>query len=118
MLLALFAASGGNWMALQSVAWTRMLLTYSQGGHFATAVAKTFDGRHPCELCKKIERARKSEHRSDGAVQQESLASFIAPSVVALFKAEGTSWKMEIPVESADARCDQPAFPPPRSAAA
>ncbi len=27
MLLVLFAASGGHWMALQSLAWTRMLMS-------------------------------------------------------------------------------------------
>ncbi len=54
---------GGHWLLLQTVAWTGMLLKYSQDANFAEAVSKTFDGEHPCPLCKKIKQARKSEQK-------------------------------------------------------
>ena len=117
MLLALFAASGGQWIAWQSVAWTRMLVVYSQGGHVMTAVARTFDGRHPCALCKKIARAKSAESQSDRAAQQAGQDGFVAPPEMAIVKPEGDSWKMENPWLRALLRSTQPIAPPPRSAA-
>jgi hypothetical protein len=39
---------------LQVVAWTRMLYQYSQGSTVSEALQKTFDGKHPCEICKRV----------------------------------------------------------------
>jgi hypothetical protein len=116
MLLVLFAASGGHWMALQSLAWTRMLMSYSREGHIVAAVAKTFDGRHPCSLCKQIERAKSSEPQPLRAMEVENQATFVAPVMVAMVRMDGSSWKMEIPEWHGAARAEQPAPPPPRGA--
>src|SRR5882757_838203 len=86
MLLVLFAAAGGHWMALQSLAWTRMLLSYSQEGQFAQAVTKTFDGRHPCSLCKEIEREKSKEQQPARAVNVEDQAAFLAPVLSAMVR--------------------------------
>ena len=59
--LALALSLGLHWALLQTVAWTGMLFRYSQQATLAEAIAKTFDGRHPCSLCKVIEQARSSE---------------------------------------------------------
>ena len=117
MLLALFAASSGHWMVLQSVAWTRMLVTYSHGGDFAGAVVKTFDGQHPCALCKKIERARSDDPRPERSTQQEDPSCFVAPALAALVRTEGAFWKLGLPGWPAEVRGDAPASPPPRGAA-
>jgi hypothetical protein len=114
MLLVLFAASGGHWMALQSLAWTRMLMSYSREGHIVAAVAKTFDGRHPCSLCKQIERAKSSESQPLRALEVENQATFVAPVMVAMVRMEGISWKMEIPEWHGTVRAEQPTAPPPR----
>ena len=53
--LALFSIAGGHWAVLQSVAWVEMLHDYAQKtGSVAVAVEQTFDGAHPCELCREI----------------------------------------------------------------
>ncbi len=116
MLMVLFAASGGHWMVLQSLAWTRMLVSYSQGGQFALAVSKTFDGRHPCALCKKIEKAKSGEQPERG-INHENKASFLVPAVVAVVGREGISWEVEVPQMDSGSRREQPVDPPPRSAA-
>ena len=116
MLLVLFAAAGGHWMALQSLAWTNMLLSYSQNGTFVDAVAKTFDGRHPCGLCKKIEQAGQGE-QTPQTLQQENQVHFVIPSAVAIVLGEPLSWKLEISDVHSSGRVEQPATPPPRSAA-
>jgi hypothetical protein len=49
--VSLLTMSGTQWVALQSVAWTRMLIQFAQADSFASAVVKTFDGYHRCSLC-------------------------------------------------------------------
>jgi hypothetical protein len=61
--LALFSMLGGHWLALQSVAWARMLAEYSRNGSFSEAVEKTFDGKHPCKMCLGIREGRQQEER-------------------------------------------------------
>jgi hypothetical protein len=80
-LTALFFIAGGHWAALQTVAWTSMLWTYSQSdGSLLEAARKTFDGAHPCGLCDSIREAKKSEHSSPiaVAVKKIELLAFVA----------------------------------------
>lgn len=56
---------GLHWALLQTVAWTGMLIAYSRDGSFKQAVVKTFDGKHPCPLCKAIEKGRADEKRPE-----------------------------------------------------
>jgi hypothetical protein len=65
LILALLGATGTHWMMLQSVAWATMLADNAQTNSFAEALEKTFDGRHPCALCKQIAKGRQSERKSD-----------------------------------------------------
>ena|ERR1041384_5448608 len=52
---------GAHWTILQSVAWTRMMISYSQQSSFKEALEKTFDGKHPCPICKVVKAGRCSE---------------------------------------------------------
>jgi hypothetical protein len=65
VIAALVLTTGAHWAALQTVAWTTMLANNLHGESFAEAVAKTFDGKHPCCLCKAIAAAKKSEKKSE-----------------------------------------------------
>lgn len=56
---------GLQWTLLQSVAWVSMLVRYSQETPFRTAVIRTFDGQHPCSLCKAIAHGKDSERKQD-----------------------------------------------------
>lgn len=59
---ALFLVSGGHWATLQAVAWTGMLWNYSQeDGSVLAGAKKTFDGEHPCPMCKSIKAAKDKE---------------------------------------------------------
>jgi hypothetical protein len=53
-----------HWLALQSVAWTTMLVTNARQGSLCEAVTKTFDGAHPCKLCHAVSSGQKSEKKS------------------------------------------------------
>ncbi|MGD0616012.1 MAG: hypothetical protein ABSA69_11295 [Verrucomicrobiota bacterium] len=58
---------------LQSIAWTRMLADNLGGCSFTEAVHKTFDGKHPCCLCKAIAAGRKAEQKRDFTTQPQKL---------------------------------------------
>jgi hypothetical protein len=55
----------GPAMLVQEVAWVGMLVTYTQERGLKRGVIETFDGRHPCNLCKKAEQLRQQEQPSN-----------------------------------------------------
>lgn len=46
---------GLHWSALQVVGWVSMAVEFSRTRPMATALEMTFDGKHPCELCKLVQ---------------------------------------------------------------
>ena len=54
---------GGHWGVLQGVAWVRMIVDYSAQEGLVTGAAKTFDGAHPCAMCKAIAEGKKHESK-------------------------------------------------------
>jgi hypothetical protein len=64
-VFALCCAIGLQWIALQSLAWTTMLIDYSKRGSLCEAIARTFDGAHPCSLCHIVDRGKTTEKKSD-----------------------------------------------------
>ena len=62
-MLALTLSLGAHWALLQSVAWVGMVAAYSRDGSVAEAFNKTFDGKHPCCLCKVIQAGRAAEKK-------------------------------------------------------
>ena len=57
--LMCFALSDGHWAVFQTIAWAQMIRDYSRTATIAEAFAKTFNGRSPCGLCKKISESDK-----------------------------------------------------------
>jgi len=65
MILALCCAIGLHWIALQSLAWTTMVIEYSKHAPLRAAITQTFDGAHPCSLCHAVNTGKSSEKKSD-----------------------------------------------------
>lgn len=63
-IIALCLSLGFHWLALQSVAWTAMLVTNARHVSLSEAVAETFDGKHPCHLCRVVAAGKKSDKKS------------------------------------------------------
>ena len=106
--------TGAQWAALQAVAWTTMLAGNLRTQSFSQAVSETFDGRHPCPLCKAIAAGKKSEKKAD-AVSPLNKSEFPpANANIALLPPDRFEW---MPVTHAFADCFtlQPPVPPPRS---
>lgn len=67
-VLAVFQVLGGPLAALQTVAWVRMVITYSQGDGVGAGIAETFDGQHLCSLCKEIAQSREGQQQDPSDV--------------------------------------------------
>jgi hypothetical protein len=101
LVLALVAMLGAHWAALQTVAWTTMLADNLHSSSFCSAVTKTFDGRHPCPLCKAIAAGKQSEKKTEFSFPSQKLEfpplkdnfTLIAPSQFQLLPQENFSAK-------------------------
>ena len=80
--LALFQICGGHWALLQSVAWVGMVISYSQEeASLPEALEKTFDGAHPCTLCKVVRDGKSDEQRQEETRTVAKLDAVLAPTV-------------------------------------
>jgi hypothetical protein len=79
MALALFLSAGGHLALMQGVAWATMIGSYYRTDSVITAVEKTFDGKHPCAMCKKIAAQRTHDQKAPATVKAEKKAEvFVA----------------------------------------
>jgi hypothetical protein len=76
LVCALACSIGLHWAFWQAVAWTNMVASYSRDATLAEALTKTFDGKHPCALCKQIAEGKRTEKKSE---QQNELKKFEFP---------------------------------------
>lgn len=111
----LICAIGGHWAVLQSVAWFSMVVSYSQDATLAVAFEKTFDGKHPCKLCKVVQQGKKSEQKQASLKVETKLDFLLVRSAVFL---DAPMPFVVLPGEpdSAQPRAESPPTPPPRLA--
>jgi len=82
-LVALGFFLGLHWGMLQAVAWTRMLVEFSQSMPIGEALTRTFDGRHPCALCLEVRRGRQAESEPIPGVPRPAVKlDFVLPDPV------------------------------------
>ena len=113
LIVALLTATGAHWALLQSVAWTTMLAANLRSGSLSEAVEHTFDGRHPCCLCRQIAAGKKSEKKSEFPLQLKKFEflsgtpgfAFAAPASLLYTLSSGIHFKSV---------CRTPPSPPPR----
>jgi hypothetical protein len=68
--IALILLMQGPAMLVQEVAWIGMLVSYTQDRGLKRGVIETFDGEHPCELCKKADQIRQQEQPQEPTEKQ------------------------------------------------
>ena len=56
-----------------------MVISHSQGSSFKEALEKTFDGKHPCTLCKLVKAGQRSDQKQGSQRLQVKLDFFIQP---------------------------------------
>lgn len=88
MVLGLMVSIGLHTVIIQSAAWAGMLVSYSlEKGSVAQAVSETFDGAHPCPLCKLAKTTEgtpadeKQAPKADGKLKLHLIAD-AAPAII------------------------------------
>jgi hypothetical protein len=113
MIVALLAATGAHWGALQSIAWTTMLAENLQSVSLSQALIKTFDGKHPCPLCKVVAAGKNSEQKSAFTLELKKLE--FPPTPKRFMPAGPTQFQLLPQVNTfADSFMQPPLIPPPR----
>ena len=113
VVIALVATLGSHWALLQTIAWTAMLADNLQTHSFSEAVARTFDGKYPCPICRAIAAGKKSEQNKEFTLKIQKLEFppaqgnfvLIAPSLFQLLPQANAF---------ADSLTQKPPTPPPR----
>ena len=115
MVLALACVIGLHWAFLQTFAWTTMLVDNLATTSFSAALQRTFDGKHPCALCKAIAEGKKSEKKADTLLRLKKFEGLSTPVVITL--SPPASFPL---IEALNASLETvphaPPTPPPRAA--
>ena len=114
LICALVFSIGGHWAALQVVAWTGMTVSFSQQDTLGAALSKTFDGKHPCKLCKVVSAGKKAQKESEAKLDTKKLDSFLANS--AWFSFPPLKQSVIVHPSIAQSILTAPLSPPPRFA--
>lgn len=116
VVLPLTLSLGAHWMFLQSVAWFGMVVNYSQHDPLLEAISKTFDGRHPCRLCKFVQAGKAQEKKQDAPKPKTKLdQGLVYVSSVMLFPPSLERCVLAHS-RSSNSRCESPPTPPPEQA--
>ena len=113
-VVMLVLALGLQWTALQSVAWISMVIKYSREAPFVQALVKTFDGQHPCSLCRIVTEGQKSEQERQTKQPVKELD--LCLETPATFQPTPLAFARHTIVDTrANARFEPPLVPPPRA---
>lgn len=110
---------GLQWGVIQGIAWTSMLVSYSKSDGIVLAVAKTFDGQHPCPLCEAVEEGGRKTGDKDAAGGGASGRKFEAVVAGIIRLTPPAARRMAYPdlIQKASARPRPPPEVPPRARA-
>ena len=115
VVLALVALIGGHWAVLQTAAWVGMAVNFSRTETVSVALEKTFDGKHPCPLCKIVKTGKASEKKQDLLKLEAKFEFLTAAGSCELFPPRPIR-HFTPQAERASALVYAPLLPPPRAA--
>lgn len=107
---------GLHWAVIQGIAWTTMLVSYSQSDGLIQAVTKTLDGQHPCPLCEAVEEGNGKTGGKDAAEGRISLKKFeaVIADIVRIMPPAARRLTYPDLILKAEARSRPPPEGPPR----
>ena len=116
--LLLVLTLGLHWTLLQTIAWTGMIVSYSRNASLTEAVSKTFDGQHPCCMCKAIKQGRAEEKQQQQKQESKPDSKIKLALPEAEFVLHSPVRELELPSvdQWATARTYEPPKPRPRRA--
>jgi hypothetical protein len=111
---------GLHYALVQMVGWVNMTMEYSRTAPLSEALAMTFDGKHPCDLCKLVEKELKNSNRDDKRAPEKKMELKLPPVIcwseaIRLFRRSHQSLSMVKLDDRARFRCERPPLPPPRA---
>lgn len=112
---------GLHWAALQSVAWTSMLVQRVQHGTLVEAIQTTFDGKHPCPICLVVREGRAAERQQPAspgrsATESPKLDLTLGASPFRIIADRADPRPPALASLAFLSRSEPPPLPPPRSA--
>src|ERR1700722_4190345 len=98
-LIAAFQLIGGHWAVLQATAWVGMLVKYSEADGVEVGISKTFDGKHPCDLCLSITKKKQTENKE--SLQLDAAKIYLlAPAERVDLRPPRSSWRLTTAIAS------------------
>lgn len=116
LFMNLCLAAGVQFPILKSIAWTGMIVSNSRTAPLKIALAKTFDGKHPCDLCRHISRMVKAEKTElkQSIPQRNHIELFCCfPQQNAFCPPH--QWMKNPKTNASFSRKEEPFIPPPKS---
>ena len=113
VVLALSLSIGLHWAFLQSAAWLNMAVSYAQDASISQAIGKTFDGSHPCAVCKRIQKGQDSDKKG-GFIHIEKKIDLYCETIPSLITPPMDVWERAVSVSNVTNGPREPAVPPPR----
>jgi len=113
LVITLSCSLGLHWAILQSVAWVGMAVSFSQSATLKEALEKTFDGKHPCSLCKIVVEGKKSEKKQQAQKPPTKHDLAFVASRLTIYPPSPDSPRFALPT-ALPTRSDPPPTPPPR----
>lgn len=114
IVLALTLSLGAHWALLQSFAWASMVATYTQETTLSDALEKTFDGEHPCKICRFVQEGQEKE-KKDEAVKISEPKKNLCSSNLSVPPAPSEFTLLPPLINVPHLRGYTPPVPPPRS---
>jgi hypothetical protein len=113
VLSAFIFSCGGQWYALQCVAWINMIHDYSRMVPFTEAVSMTFSGKYPCAICKALAEKKQSENDKIASVEKYA-KKFFAPAADDVAAPLVAAMHYPDFLNALQTRAEAPPSPPPR----
>jgi len=116
VLIAFTFSCGGQWAVLQCVAWANMIREYSEMVPVTQAIAMTFSGEYPCDMCKMIAEKKQAEKAKVAQLFQHEKKQ-VSPGFEVTDRLMTISPQIFFSRESfLQTRSEAPPVPPPRIA--
>src|SRR6266700_353717 len=112
LVSTLSCSLGLHWAILQSVAWVGMAVSFSQSASLKEALERTFDGKHPCSLCKIVVEGKKSEKRQQAKKPPTKHDLTFIASRLTIYQPSPDSPRFALQ-RAMSARSEPPPTPPP-----
>ncbi|SKA85992.1 hypothetical protein SAMN02745166_01232 [Prosthecobacter debontii] len=115
VVAAVCLSLGLQWTMLQGIAWTGMLITFASEGSLMEAVSKTFDGEHPCPLCKAVEAGQKHDQQKSADAPKKKMEAILVFAIQTVAPASKIEAFPQF-IQQGERRAMMPPRQPPRFA--